>query len=1238
MSSSVAGGPPRPLARGIIHVTYRSPTSSLRARVLGLAASGLIVAGTLLVPATALAGPGSPPDPHPDTITTLEDTPVNGNVLTNDDNPGEGTLTVVAPFPTLSASVGTLTVEPDGDYLFTPAAGFFGSASTTYNVANDKHTRSAAIDIVVTNVQDPPVADDDTISVSEDTPTNVTAEIKANDTDPDGDTLTVTEVSNASGGSVVLAAGVVTFTPDDDLCGSGEGGFDYTISDGNGGSDSASVTVNITCVNDDPHAVNDTASGTEDTDLVIAGADLVANDTDTEDDTLTVSDVSNATGGSATLDSGDVTFTPDADLCGADVAGFTYTVSDGNGGTDNGHVSIDLSCVADAPAANDDTVTVVEDSADTDVTADLLANDTDADGDTLTITDASNATGGSVDLTAGAVTFTPDAGACGDGYGGFDYMVDDGDGNTDSAHATVDVTCVNDDPLATGDTASGTEDTDVVIDAADLVANDSDVDGDTLSVSGVSNPTGGTVDLTAGTITFTPDADLCGDAAAGFDYTVDDGNGGTATGHVTIDLACENDNPVAVSDSLVATEDTDLVVDAADLLANDSDIDGDTLVVSGVSNAVGGTVELDGTTVTFTPDADLCGDGEGGFDYDISDGQGGSASASVVIDITCVNDDPVAIDDGASGTEDTDVVIDAADLAANDTDTEDDGLTVTGVSDPTGGSVSLDAGTITFTPDADLCGTGEAGFDYTVEDGNGGSDTGHVTIDLTCTQDGPDADDDTVMVDENSGANDVTAAILANDSDVDGDTLVVDGVSNPTGGNVDLAAGVVTFTPTDNLCGNGEGGFDYSISDGHGGSDSAHVTVDINCVPNVAPVATDDTASGTEDTDVVIDAADLLANDTDGDDDALSVDSVTNATGGTVDLEPGTVTFTPDADLCGSNVGGFDYTVGDGNGGSDTGHVTISLTCVNDAPVGVDDVATVAQGSGPADYNVVSNDTDAENATLSATAASVSPLGAGTVSIVAGKVRFAPAASFNGAAVITYTVSDGSLTDQATLTVTVTPDTLAPAVTAPVVAFGTGRVDQTAPVRISWMATDTGSGLASYEVQVSIGGAAFQPVYTGLGTAVKRYYPFKQDLVWRVRATDNEGNTSAWVMSATRRIVAYQNSSHVVKYKGTWRNVRAAAASGDGYANTKVVHGKAKLAFTGRSVLYVSTKSKISGFVKVKVDGKVVGTYKLHASKTKYGRIIVAKAWASGGDHRIKIVNVSKNGKRANFDTYVVLK
>ncbi len=1037
---------------------------------------------------------------------------------------------------------------------------------------------------------------------------------------------------------MVLAAGVVTFTPDANLCGNGEGGFDYTISDGNGGSDSASVTVDITCVNDDPHAVNDTASGTEDTDVVIPGADLVANDTDTELDSLHVSAVSNPSGGTVSLDSGDVTFTPDADFCGT--AGFTYTVSDGTG-TDNGHVSIDLACTSDDPVAGDDTVTVAEDSADTDVTAGLLANDSDADGDTLTITDASGATGGTVALVAGAVTFTPDAGACGDGYGGFEYTVDDGDGHTDTAHATVDVTCVNDGPTAVDDTASGTEDTDVVIDAATLVGNDDDVDGDTLTVSDVTNATGGTVDLTAGTITFTPDADECGVGAGGFDYTVDDGNGGTDTGHVTIDLECTNDNPVATADTLTATEDTDLVVDAADLLVNDSDIDLDTLVVTGVSNPVGGTVELDGTTVTFTPNAELCGTGEGGFDYAISDGHGGTATATVTVDITCVNDAPVAVDDDFQGTEDTDFLVTDAELLANDTDPEGDTLVVTGVSNPVGGTVSLDAGTITYTPDADACGNIGNGFDYTISDGNGGTDTGYADVDLTCTEDAPDADDDTIMVDENSGANDVTAAILANDSDIDsGDTLVVDSVSNPTGGTVDLTAGVVTFTPADDLCGTGEGSFDYSISDGNGGSDSAHVIVDINCVANVPPVAVDDLATGTEDTDVVIDGATLVGNDTDTDPDTLTVTAVTNPTGGTVDLIGDTITFTPDANLCGPSVAGFDYTVGDGNGGSDTGHVTIWITCVNDAPVGVDDVATVAQGSGAVVYNVVSNDTDVDGDTLSATLASVLPVDAGAVSIVGGQVRFAPAASFNGPAVITYTVSDGHLTDQATLTVTVTPDTIAPVVSAPVVAFAKGRVDQTAPLRISWGATD--DRLGPRQVR-GPGQHRRRRLQEGLHRS--RHHGPTLVPLQAVPRLARPGDRRRGQHLGVGRLGQPQARGPEQRLEER-RDVQGHLALRDrlpriGCGLCRHERPRRQRREPSSAVGRSSTSPRSRrppALVRVRVDGKLVGTFSLGAKVTKFGRIIVARSWGSSGAHRIKVINVSTNGKRANFDTYVVLK
>ena len=227
--------------------------------------------------------------------------------------------------------------------------------------------------------------------------------------------------------------------------------------------------------------------------------------------------------------------------------------------------------------------------------------------------------------------------------------------------------------------------------------------------------------------------------------------------------------------------------------------------------------------------------------------------------------------------------------------------------------------------------------------------------------------DDTVTVDQDSTANDVTSAILANDTDTEGDSLSVAARDNATGGSVDVTGGVVTFTPTADECGTGEGGFDYVVDDGNGGTDTGHVTVDVNCELNVAPVANDDTVPATEDTDAVIAGGDLTGNDTDGNGDALTVNAVSNPTGGTVDVTAGTVTFTPTADLCGDGAGSFDYLVVDGNGGSDTGHVTVDITCVDDAPVANDDSVTVAQDSSANDVTatLLDNDTDPEHDTLS---------------------------------------------------------------------------------------------------------------------------------------------------------------------------------------------------------------------------------------------------------------------------------
>src|SRR5690242_172713 len=167
-SASPAASPGGPLRirlaspRGHI-VPSRSARPVLH-RAVGAAVTGLLLVQALL-PAAALAAPGGPPKPTDDVITTTEGTPATGNVLTNDTNLGDGTLTVTGQ-GALSASVGTLVIGANGAYTFTPATDWFGTATTTYNVANDKHTRTANITINVSNVQDPPNANDDTVTAA----------------------------------------------------------------------------------------------------------------------------------------------------------------------------------------------------------------------------------------------------------------------------------------------------------------------------------------------------------------------------------------------------------------------------------------------------------------------------------------------------------------------------------------------------------------------------------------------------------------------------------------------------------------------------------------------------------------------------------------------------------------------------------------------------------------------------------------------------------------------------------------------------------------------------------------------------------------------------------------------------------------------------------------------------------------------------------------------------------------
>src|SRR5262249_12795394 len=151
-------------------------------------------------------------------------------------------------------------------------------------------------------------------------------------------------------------------------------------------------------------------------------------------------------------------------------------------------------------------------------------------------------------------------------------------GGTTTGTVTVNVAAVNDAPVAANDTVSATEDTPLVLTPATLLGNDSDVDGNALTILSAQGPPHGTVGLSNGNGVLTRAANYTGRASSA--YTVSDGQGGTATATVNVNVAAVNDAPVAGNDSVTAAAGTPLVLAPAALLANDSDVDGNTLTIA----------------------------------------------------------------------------------------------------------------------------------------------------------------------------------------------------------------------------------------------------------------------------------------------------------------------------------------------------------------------------------------------------------------------------------------------------------------------------------------------------------------------------------------------------------------------------------------------------------------------------------------------------------------------------------
>ncbi|MDO9213528.1 MAG: Ig-like domain-containing protein, partial [Methylococcales bacterium] len=344
-----------------------------------------------------------------------------------------------------------------------------------------------------------------------------------------------------------------------------------------------------TLVNRRPIALGDTLSATEDTANIYTAVQLLGNDSDADNDPLTIGNVSSAVNGTAVLNpDGTVTFTPTANFNG--VAYFMYQASDGIANSDPVLVTVNVTAVNDAPVANADTLFAIEDISIIYTAGQLLGNDTDADGNPLTIASVTSGANGTAVLNAdGTVTFTPAANFS--GAATFSYQASDGTVNSNSATVSVIVLPVNDAPVAVADTLATNEDTAITYTAIQLLGNDTDADGNFLTIGSVTNGSNGTVVLNGdGSVTFTPAPNFNG--VADFSYQATDGSLLSNPATVTVNVAAINDAPIAVADTLTATEDTSVTYTAAQLLVNDSDAENDVFSILTVTSGTNGIAVL----------------------------------------------------------------------------------------------------------------------------------------------------------------------------------------------------------------------------------------------------------------------------------------------------------------------------------------------------------------------------------------------------------------------------------------------------------------------------------------------------------------------------------------------------------------------------------------------------------------------------------------------------------------------
>ena len=1050
------------------------------------------------------------PTAAPDSYATSEATPLTvsaSGVLANDVDP-DGPPLSVAEVAGSAANVAVVqttargakvTINANGSLSYDPNGRFAalneGDTATDYVTykASDGTATSAVATVAFTihGVSNAPVAVDDALSVGEDgTLSEAAPGVLANDagtglsvSEAGGSALNVgVQQTTAAGAKVTLnAGGSLSYDPNGqfEALDSGETATDsitYKASDDAQTTNTATVTITITGANDAPVASANAYSLSEDATLTRAAPGVLGDDDDVDVEALGVGEVA---GSAANV--GAVQTTP---------AGAKVTINA------DGSLTYDPNGRFEA----------------------LDAGETDTDSIT--------------------------------------YKAGDGDALSGTATVTFTIDGANDAPDATADAYPVGENATLGVPAPGVLANDDDDDVEPIEVGEVAGDAanvgaqlttakGAKVTIDAdGALSYDPNGrfealDTGETATDSIAYTVTDSTVRSAATKVTFTITGENDAPIAGDDAYDVGQNGALSIPASGVLADDFDVDVEDPVVSEVGGSaanVGTQIQTEkGAAATLGADGALTYSPDGRFialdsdetetdtfTYRASDGDDASALVTVTITVHGSNDMPTAIPDRYSVEENGALSISADGLAGNDGDVDQEGLTIAelegdpakvGVEQTTGAGAKVtvnETGSLNYDPSGafeslDAGETGTDSFTYKITDGTDTSGLGTVTIKITGENDAPVATADALSVGEDDVLSQGSPGVLANDNDVDVESLTVSelagdpegvGVQQTTASGAKLTLepdGDLTYDPNGRFEALDTGetetdSFQYTVSDGSADSEPVTATITIHGA-NDAPSAAGDAYSVGENATVEDPAAGVLANDADIDVEGLTVGEVAGSAAD-VGTEQATakgakVTIHADGALAYDTNGAFerldsdesgsdaiDYKASDGTATGNTAAVTFAVTGANDAPVAVDDDRNVDENTvlsldAP---GLLGNDTDPDAEPLEIDRMGGDPANVGVMRTTAkgaqvvvnadGSVTYDPNGRFDALDTgetqtdsVTYRVTDGdAVSNVATLTITIDGANDLPIVTTTATALAFDQGDA---------AKDIDSGLSS---------------------------------------------------------------------------------------------------------------------------------------------------------------------------------